>query len=438
MNWQQLTESFSHIIQLNSTQVERPKRWLVKIVQSAYAMIRDLLGGQIQLHAMSLVYTTLLSIVPLLALSVSVLKAFGVHNQLEPVLQNFLEPMGAKGLELSGQIVDFVENMNVAVLGSVGIGLLFYTAISLIQKVEGSFNYIWRVKHRRTVAQQLTHYLSVLMIGPVLLVALVGLVASSMNTSGVVYLLSLDTLGVFSWFSARILPLLIVTAVIAAVYMFVPNTKVQFKSALVGGFFAAVLWKAGGSIFSSFVVGSTKYDAIYSGFAIAMMLMIWLFLSWLILLVGANLSFYWQNPASILRPRDHLNPDSAAQRRLAMGAMVSIAQHFHDDTTGAGLGTLTEELSASPSDLLPLLETLEQHQLIVKIGKDQQSYQPAMDIDAIQLRDILNAVDGKMSAKRDGAQSNIDTLFTELEQQRNQTLNQRSLRDFIRETPRAE
>jgi len=438
MNWQQLTANFTHIIQLNSTQVERPTRWLVKMVQSAYAMIRDLLGGQIQLHAMSLVYTTLLSIVPLLALSVSVLKAFGVHNQLEPVLQNFLEPMGAKGLELSGQIVDFVENMNVAVLGSVGIGLLFYTAISLIQKVEGSFNYIWRVKHRRTVAQQLTHYLSVLMIGPVLLVALVGLVASSMNTSGVVYLLSLDTLGIFSWFSARILPLLIVTAVIAAVYMFIPNTKVQFKSALVGGFFAAVLWKAGGSIFSSFVVGSTKYDAIYSGFAIAMMLMIWLFLSWLILLVGANLSFYWQNPASILRPRDHSTPNNTAQRQLAMEAMVSIAQHFHDDTAGAGLETLTEELSTSSSDLLALLETLEQHQLIVKIGSDQPRYQPAMDIDAIRLRDVLNAVDGKITAEETDELSDIDRLFTELEQQRNQILNQRSLRDFISENPRTE
>ena len=258
MNWQNITQGFNRLIRLNSSELDQPKRLLVTMTQSGYAIGRDLLNGQIQLHAMSLVYTTLLSIVPLLALSVSVLKSFGVHNQLEPILQNFLEPMGPKGLELSGQIISFVENMNVAVLGSVGIGLLFYTAISLIQKVEGSFNYIWRVKHRRTLAQQVSHYLSVLMIGPVLLVSLVGVVASTMNTGLMKTLLSFDTLGFAAWFSTYILPTLIVTALITSVYMFVPNTKVRLPTAGVGAFFAAILWQAGGSVFSFFVVSSTN------------------------------------------------------------------------------------------------------------------------------------------------------------------------------------
>lgn len=429
MNWQNITLGFNRLIRLNSSELDQPKRLLVTIMQSGYAIGRDLLSGQIQLHAMSLVYTTLLSIVPLLALSVSVLKSFGVHNQLEPILQNFLEPMGPKGLELSGQIISFVENMNVAVLGSVGIGLLFYTAISLIQKVEGSFNYIWRVKHRRTLAQQVSHYLSVLMIGPVLLVSLVGVVASTMNTGLMKTLLSFDTLGFTAWFSTYILPTLIVTALITSVYMFVPNTKVRLPTAGVGAFFAAILWQAGGSVFSFFVVSSTKYDAIYSGFAIAMMLMIWLFLSWLILLVGTNLSFYWQNPSSVLKPRDQHDPDGFSQRQLGMKIMVLIAQQYHQGKPGCTLETLVEQLTTSASDLIPLLEIFEQRGMLIKANTDQENYLPGRDIDAIQLKDIIRTIDGEISLNPD--QSSVDDLFLKLEQQRNQILGHQSLRDFI-------
>ncbi|MDF1643408.1 MAG: YihY/virulence factor BrkB family protein [Pseudomonadales bacterium] len=429
MNWQNITQGFNRLLRLNSSELDQPKRLFVTILQSGYAITRDLLHGQIQLHAMSLVYTTLLSIVPLLALSVSVLKSFGVHNQLEPILQNFLEPMGPKGLELSAKIISFVENMNVAVLGSVGIGLLFYTAISLIQKVEDSFNYIWCVKHRRTLAQQVSHYLSVLMVGPVLLVSLVGVVASTMNTSWMKYLLSFDTFGFAAWFSTYILPTLIVTAVITSVYMFVPNTKVRLQTAAIGAFFAAILWKTGGSIFSFFVVSSTKYDAIYSGFAIAMMLMIWLFLSWLILLVGTNLSFYWQNPSSVLKPRNQNVPDGLSKRQLGMKIMVLIGQQYQQGKPGCTLEMLVEQLATSASNLIPLLEIFEQRGMLIKANTDQENYLPARDIGAIQLQDIIGAIDGKISLNPE--QSSVDDLFLKLEQQRSQILDNQSLRDFI-------
>ena len=97
-------------------------------------LARDLAQGQLTLRAMGLVYTTLLSIVPLLALSFSVLKAFGVYNQIRPMLLNFLEPLGEKGIEITARIVQFIENVNVGVLGSVGLALLLYTAVSLVQK----------------------------------------------------------------------------------------------------------------------------------------------------------------------------------------------------------------------------------------------------------------------------------------------------------------
>jgi membrane protein len=139
------------------------------LVRLAIVLVRDLAQGQLTLRAMSLVYTTLLSIVPLLALSFSVLKAFGVHNQAEPMLRKFLAPLGEKGEEVSHQIIGFIQNMNVGVLGSVGLALLLYTSVSLIQKIEESFNHIWHISHARNLGERFSRYLSVLLVGPILL-----------------------------------------------------------------------------------------------------------------------------------------------------------------------------------------------------------------------------------------------------------------------------
>ena len=111
------------------------RRFLLRTARFLYVLIRDLLQGDLNLRAMSLVYSTLLSLVPLLAVSFSMLKAFGAHNQLEPVLYNFMEPLGDKGVEVADSIVGFVENIRVGVLGSVGVGLLIYTVLSLMQKM---------------------------------------------------------------------------------------------------------------------------------------------------------------------------------------------------------------------------------------------------------------------------------------------------------------
>jgi len=144
-------------------------------------LVRDLVDGQLTLRAMSLVYTTLLSIVPLLALSFSVLKAFGVHNQIQPMLLRFLEPLGENGAEIAHNIIEFIQRMNVGVLGAVGLVLLLYTAISLMQKIEESLNYIWHVHRPRPLADRFSRYLSVLLVGPILVFSALGITATVMR-----------------------------------------------------------------------------------------------------------------------------------------------------------------------------------------------------------------------------------------------------------------
>ena len=131
------------------------RRKLIDVLRLAYVVLDDLAKGELTLRAMSLVYTTLLSLVPMMAVSFSVLKAFGMHNkQLEPIMLQFLAPMGAQGVEITDKIIGFIDNVKIGVLGTFGVALLFYTAISLIQKIEATFNYIWRLDQHRSIGQR--------------------------------------------------------------------------------------------------------------------------------------------------------------------------------------------------------------------------------------------------------------------------------------------
>jgi hypothetical protein len=171
------------------------RRRALRLARLAIVLFRDLAYGQLTLWAMSLVYTTLLSFVPLLALSFSVLKAFGVHNQIEPMLERLLAPLGASADEISPRIIEFVDHTNVGVLGSAGLALLLYTVVSLVQKIEESFNFIWHIAEPRSITERFSLYLSALLVGPILIFAAVGITAATLNIEVVREVLALEPIG---------------------------------------------------------------------------------------------------------------------------------------------------------------------------------------------------------------------------------------------------
>ena len=123
-----------------------PGRVVTAAMRYLYGVLRDVLSGQLNMRAMSLVYTTLLSVVPLIAFSFSVLKGFGIHNQLEERMYVLLEPLGDKGVEITDNVMALVHNVNGGVLGGVSLAFFIWTAVSMVQKVEASFNYVWYVE----------------------------------------------------------------------------------------------------------------------------------------------------------------------------------------------------------------------------------------------------------------------------------------------------
>ena len=271
-------------------------RILARILRFVVALIRDMFAGGLMMRSMSLVYTTLLSIVPLLAFSFSVLKGFGVHKQLEPLLFTMLEPLGAQGAQITQQMIDLVDNLKGGVLGGISLAFFIYTAVSMVQKVEESFNYVWYVAKRQNFARRLVEYLVVMLIGPVIIVIAIGMIASLKSNTIVQLLLGFKLLGPIIIVTSKLTPYLLVTSVFTFLYIYMPNTPVRFRSALVGGVAAGFAWASVGVIFATFVVFSSRAQLIYSGFAVAITTLIWLYLNWLILLMGAQLAFITRIP----------------------------------------------------------------------------------------------------------------------------------------------
>ncbi len=368
------------------------KAWPIRVLRVAQVVMRDFTDGQLTLQAMGLVYTTLLSLVPLLAVSFSVLKGFGVHNQIEPILLNFLQPLGKRGVEISFNIIQFVDNVKATVLGSLGLALLLYTVVSLIQKIERAFNYAWHVKNVRPIAQRFSDYVSVIIIGPILMFTAMGITASLKAMTLVQKLAAIKAFGGVLSLATYLMPYLLVIAAFAFVYMFVPNTKVRFRSALTGAAVAGILWEACGWGFASFIAASTKYTAIYAGFAILIIFMIWIYLSWLILLVGASVAFYHQRPEALRAHRRELKLSNRFKEKVSLLIMSVVGQNFYNNRPAWTIEGLTNRLHLPAEALEPVLEALEHYGLLTHTGDDPPAYLPARPLEATELKEVLDAV----------------------------------------------
>ena len=289
----------------------------------AYSRYRDDL---LDLQAMSLTYTTLLSLVPFLAVTFSVLKAFGVQNFAEPFLASVLEPLGPQGSEVTKRILGFVQNLRVGILGAVGMATLFYTVVSLVAKMEDALNRIWHLPLSRSWSQRFSAYLSVVLVGPVMVFAAFALTASAQSYWLVERIFQIKVFDFLFTVVTAIMPFLMLCATFTFLYKLIPYTKVRFDSALIGGATAAILWQVVGTGFAAFVASSARYAAIYSSFAIMIVFLIWLYVGWLIFLVGGEVAYFHQHPHAFLRDALEARPAYWFREWLALSALQEITR----------------------------------------------------------------------------------------------------------------
>lgn len=421
--WQDLPEQSNLIL-----------RWLINSLRVSFIVVRELATGELNLRAMSLVFTTLLSLVPLIAVAFSVLKAFGVHNQIEPFLLSVLEPLGPKGAEITTNIIGFVQNVKVGVLGSLGVAMLFYTIVALIQKIENAFNFVWRVKRARTLARRFTDYLSVVMIGPILVVTAMGIAATVMNNDVVLSMQAVEPFGTLLLFVSKLVPYLMIILAFTFLYMFIPNTRVELKASLVGAIVAGVLWVTVGKIFASFVASSTNYTAIYSSFAILFFFMIWLYLGWLILLTGSQVAFYLQHPNLVNLGGKSYSLSPRLREKEGLWLMTLIAKQFYQHKPALSFQQLEQETALTADILQELLTSLEQGSFIVELTGDQSCYVPATDSSEISVKQILDclrsAEESEIMMARSKVAPSVEQLLEQLSESQETALANLSLREL--------
>ncbi|MGE5493479.1 MAG: YhjD/YihY/BrkB family envelope integrity protein [Actinomycetota bacterium] len=364
----------------------------LRLARTVAVLIRDNTRGDLALRAMGLVYTTLLSLVPLLALSFSILKAFGVHNQIRPLLLGVLAPLGDSSSDIAERIVTFIDNMNVGVLGSMGLAFLLFTAVSLVQKVEEAFNFIWHIAQPRSFGERFSRYLTLLLVGPTLVFSAMGLTASAMNADLVQDIVAIEPFGRIFVALGRLTPYLLVMVAFSVAYYFIPNTRVRVASALVGAVVAGTAWQTAGWAFAEFASSSRQYQAIYSSFAILILFMTWLYLSWRIVLFGASVAFYYQCPEYLASRGDEPAITGKTGERLALTVMAGLAEAFiagHPPPTGETLG---RRLRVPGSVLRLVLEVLEKQGLVRRVVGIPSGYLPAKALSSLSLVEVVNAM----------------------------------------------
>jgi membrane protein len=372
------------------TKLGLPGRILVLVLRYLYAMLRDFFSGQLTMRAMSLVYTTLLSVVPLLAFSFAILKGFGVFNQLEPYVADLLAPLGQQGAEITAQILALVDNVKGSVLGGVGLAIFLYTAITTVQKVEESFNYVWYVSKPRSFARRFTEYMVVLLVGPLLMVTAIGILTSIQSATVVQYILNNEALGPVIVLTGKLVPYILISGVFTFLYLFMPNTKVDFTSALIGGVAGGFMWATVGAIFTTFVLYASRRLEIYAGFAVAITTLIWLYLNWLILLIGAQLAFYHQNPAFLRIGRQEPRLSNAMRERVALNVMFHIGQAFRNPGESITASEISERTRIPQIALAPIIGALEDAGLVR--STEHENLLPGREMSRTTLSEILDVV----------------------------------------------
>jgi membrane protein len=344
------------------------------------------------LRAASLTYATLLSLVPLLAVTFSVLKAFGVQQLIEPFLTQALAPLGPDRVEITRRLIGFVDNTRVDVLGAVGVAGLFYSVIYLVSTVEEALNQIWRTQPSRTWTRRYGEYMGLLLVGPVLIFAAFAVIASAQSYWLVQRLVDTTVFGLRFALLTRFLPFLFLWAAFAFVYKFMPSTHVPLSSSLIGAAVAALLWQLLSIVFTAFIVNSVSYAAIYSGFAILVVFLVWLYAAWLVILIGAQVGYLHQHSSVYLPGAAAGKQGHLYEEQLALSLLCEIGRRFITGKPPATEKNLSRALGIPPDKLESLLEKYIGRGLVLRSAEPAgvSLARPPEQIPAMEILDVLH------------------------------------------------
>ncbi len=374
--------------------------WAVRPLQLAVLLAEGFLRDQLLLRASALTYVTLLSLIPLLALAFSIVGAIGVSDDLVGIVVRYV---AAGSPEAQTKLLEVVGNVKLGQLGTVGAITLLVTTILAIGNVEQALNEIWGVREQRDYVRRFTDYLAVLVTAPLLLAFAISAGAALRSQTVVQRLLEYDTMASLYQIGLGYVPVLVMAAAFTFLFRFLPNTHVKITSAALGGVLAAVLFSLAQAAYVGLNVGAARYNALIGGAVWLPLLFVWIYFSWAIILIGAELAFAHQNLEHYRREVLGAPPGAAAREAMGLEIALELARAFRDGRKVWTADELARELDVPVRTVRDLCSELITAGIAAPHGTDKEGgYQLGRAADGVTVLDVLGALRGELDGE-DGA-----------------------------------
>ncbi len=380
------------IWEIDVHELTRWRLFLLRQTQIAALVGRDFFADHCMLRASALTYSTLLAIVPLLALMFALLKGLGVQNVLEPII---LDRIAIGSEQIITAIIRYINNTNVGQMGAVGLIVLVISVLTLLSNIEESFNHVWGVKETRSLLRRFSDYFSVVTIGPVFLLAAISMTTTLESQSFVQTLLSMAYVGQVIFFLFQVLPFVVMWATFTGLYIFMPNTRVSFRAALIGGIFGGTLWQLAQWFYVNFQLGVSRYNAIYGTMAAVPIFMVWIYVSWLIVLLGLEVTYACQNLRTLRREIRGRDVNFASRELVALTVLLVTAEPFYRGEKAWGMERISAELELPPRLARSVIEELVRIGLLseVQAGEGgEPAYQPGRAPERLKIHEVIEAL----------------------------------------------
>ena len=386
------------IWRLQAHKLPRRRSFWITQLRIVLLAVRRFNLDRCELRASALTFYSLLSIVPVVALAFAVAKGFGVEKVLADQLMEKMQGQEEVAQRIIGFAQSLLETTKGGAIAGVGIVLLFWTVIKVLGNVEKSFNDIWGVNTGRTMGRKFADYLSIMMICPVLLIIASSVtVLLTTQVSGLLERLSfLGSLADVLIWLLELLPYGVIWLVFTFIYVFMPNTKVELKSALWGGILAGTIYQLVQLTYITFQIGVSNYGAIYGSFAALPLFLVWLQLSWLIVLLGAEISFAHQNVGTYEFEQDCLAASHSFKRMIALMMTSLCVKHFLNAEKPLTAEAISRQLEVPIRLVRSVLAELTEARLLAEIradGREDVAYQPACDTQRLTVAAVIERLD---------------------------------------------
>ncbi|HUI28407.1 MAG TPA: YhjD/YihY/BrkB family envelope integrity protein [Candidatus Kryptonia bacterium] len=367
------------------TTADRPAPVPTRLRRFIGAVVARFYADQCLLHASALTYTSLLSLVPLLALMFAVLKGLGVQRRLEPLLlsQLSLSP------EVTASVLTYIDRTNVGTLGTLGAVALVGTVLSVLGSIERSFNYIWRVRHGRTWWRKATDYVSTVLLTPFLLLAAVALTSSAQEQGLMRWLLNAEYLGSVVVRLLGMAPIVMNTIALGILYAVMPNRRPYVPGVILGAMVAGVVWQLVQREYVAMQIGVARYNAIYGALAQLPVTLVWIYVSWAVVLGGAELAAVYEFGAD----ETAAGTSTTSRWAIALHLLLRAADAFRHGDGAIQPGHIARELHLAPSLVVDSAEQLRDAGILAAIDGTHDTYVLARDPATIPLGALTHAID---------------------------------------------